>query len=199
MSGRIGAHRDSSEPRAPTSSTYLATIVAELAFAAYVVRIGRPGGTLKALLGTGWTTARRASVDLATAAAGWFLIRGAELGWINIFATPVSAHVALTLPHTPSECAEWSLLSLTAGISEELVFRGYLQTQLAAFTRRPTAGLVLQAALFGIVHGELGVHAMVRIGLYGLGFGATARWRGSLLPGMWCHVATNVASGLSSG
>jgi hypothetical protein len=37
---------------------------------------------------------------------------------------------------------------------------------------------------------------MARIALYGVGFGALARWRRSLAPGIVCHVWTDLASGL---
>ncbi|WP_437760941.1 CPBP family intramembrane glutamic endopeptidase [Sorangium sp. So ce1389] len=54
----------------------------------------------------------------------------------------------------------------------------------------------MQAALFGLAHGEQGWGAMARIAAYGLAFGALARWRQSLWPGILCHAWTNLASGL---
>ena len=81
-------------------------------------------------------------------------------------------------------------------LCEEIVFRGYLQRQFAVLTGRPGVALVLQALLFGITHGEQGVGAVARVFAYGIGFGAIALWRRSLLPGVLCHVWTDLASGL---
>jgi uncharacterized protein len=46
----------------------------------------------------------------------------------------------------------WILVSTSAGICEEFVYRGYLQQQFAALTRSATGGLVLQAIAFGVSH-----------------------------------------------
>ncbi len=40
---------------------------------------------------------------------------------------------------------------------------------------------------------------MIRLAAYGLALGALARWRRSLLPGILCHVAIDLASGLLRG
>jgi membrane protease YdiL (CAAX protease family) len=57
-------------------------------------------------------------------------------------------------------------------------------------------GVFLQATLFAIAHAQQGAAAIVRVGFYGLLFGALAQWRGSLLPGMMCHVAIDVVGGM---
>jgi uncharacterized protein len=88
------------------------------------------------------------------------------------------------------------IVAASVGFGEELVFRGYLQTQLTAFTGSAGVGIVLQAVLFGIVHAEQGATTAARLAVYGLAFGALARWRRSLLPGIACHAWTDVASGL---
>jgi hypothetical protein len=88
---------------------------------------------------------------------------------------------------------------VTVGVCEEVVYRGYLQTQLAAFTGRAGLAVVLQAALFGMAHGEQGLAVVVRFTLYGVVFGALARWRRSLLPGIAAHIGIDLASGLLAG
>jgi membrane protease YdiL (CAAX protease family) len=162
----------------------------------YVCRVGRRRSALSTLVGEGWTSARRAVTDLGLAAAGWILIEACELGWMRLFAPSGSAAVAAMLPHTALARAAWVVVSVSVGLSEEVVYRGYLQAQLAAFTRRPRAAWVLQALLFGLAHAEQGASAMARLAAYGLALGALARWRRSLLPGILCHVWTNLASGL---
>jgi len=46
---------------------------------------------------------------------------------------------------------EMALVSLLAGVGEELLFRGLLQSQLAAWFG-PTAGLVMAGLVFGLAH-----------------------------------------------
>ena len=88
------------------------------------------------------------------------------------------------------------LLSISAGISEELVFRGYLQRQLTAFTGRTSLGLFLQVAVFGIARGYQGVRSCLTISIYGALFTVLALWRKSLRPGMIAHAWTDIVSGL---
>jgi hypothetical protein len=43
-------------------------------------------------------------------------------------------------------------VAITAGICEEIVYRGYLQRQLSAFTGSLPIAVCLQAAIFGAAH-----------------------------------------------
>lgn len=183
-------------PRARVTAVYLPLIVVAWSMLLYVCRVGRPRNELPRLLGAKWTTFGRAGADIALGVSGWLLVKGFELVWVRLFTTGASASVTAMLPQTWTERLAWVLVSVSAGFCEEVVFRGYLQTQLTAFTGRASVAIVLQAALFGIAHGEQGIGAMLRIALYGLGFGLLARRRRSLLPGIACHVWTDVASGL---
>jgi membrane protease YdiL (CAAX protease family) len=90
----------------------------------------------------------------------------------------------------------WGALSATAGFVEEVVYRGYLQRQFAAWTGRPRLALVLQAVVFGVTHGYQGVDACIRITVFGLLFGVVAAWRRSLRPGMMAHGLTDLVAGL---
>jgi hypothetical protein len=110
-----------------------------------------------------------------------------------------AGHAASISPLVPRGVAEgvlWVLLSVSAGISEELVFRGYLQRQLTAFTGRTSLALLLQVTVFGIAHGYQGVQACLVIAIYGALFTLLALWRKSLSPGMIAHAWTDIAGGL---
>ncbi len=93
----------------------------------------------------------------------------------------------------------WAAVAVSVGFCEEVVFRGYLQRQFEGFWGKPWLAVGLQALLFGVAHGEQGASAVARAALYGVGFGALARWRRSLLPGVLCHAWTDLASGLLRG
>lgn len=87
-------------------------------------------------------------------------------------------------------------MSVSAGICEKLVFRGYFQRQFQVFTHSKWIALFLQAALFGISHGYQGLEASVKIALFGALYGLFALWRGSLRPGMIAHAGGDILSGI---
>jgi membrane protease YdiL (CAAX protease family) len=121
----------------------------------------------------------------------------AELAWQRLFGRAPEAGIRGLLPRDTLERIAWCVVALSVGFCEEVVYRGYLQKQLAALSGRVTLGLALQAALFGIAHLEQGFGAAGRVGLYGVGLGALALFRGSLVPGIIAHVAIDLAVGLT--
>jgi len=90
-------------------------------------------------------------------------------------------------PHTAPEIVAYLALCATAGFCEEIIFRGYLQRQLTAWTGSATGGLLMQAIAFGAAHGYQGARLMTVITVFGCLFGLLARWRRSLRPGMMAH------------
>ncbi len=116
--------------------------------------------------------------------AGYLLPLGALLG---------VGHAASISPLAPRGIAEATLwVSISAGISEELVFRGYLQRQLTAFTGRTSVATFLQVAVFGIAHGYQSISSCLTIAIYGALFTLLALWRKSLRPGMIAHAGTDI-------
>ena len=79
------------------------------------------------------------------------------------------------LPHTPYQFFLWFLVSLTAGICEEVIFRGYLLQQLTAWTRRPILSIVAGGALFGCLHLYEGLGAILPLAALGILFGFVVR------------------------
>ena len=85
------------------------------------------------------------------------------------------------LPHTAVEFLMWFFVSLTAGICEELIFRGYLLQQLTAWTKRPIAAIVLAGALFGCIHLYEGIAAIAPLAALGIVYGLIVhRYKGDL-------------------
>jgi membrane protease YdiL (CAAX protease family) len=101
------------------------------------------------------------------------------------------------IPHSVGELLLFILVSMTAGFCEEVIFRGYLQRQFAAFTRSEGIAIVLQAIIFGLGHGYQGTARMVLITVYGVMFGLLAFWRKSLRPGMISHAWQDSVSGIA--
>ena len=99
----------------------------------------------------------------------------------------IDAAVRFMLPLTAAEKAMWILLSLTAGICEEAVFRGYLQQQFRGWSRSAAFAIILQALLFGAVHAYQGFLRTIPIVTLGLLLGVLSHWRKSVRPGMITH------------
>ena len=90
-------------------------------------------------------------------------------------------------------------MAVLGPLAEELTFRGVIQTRLER-AMPPWLALVLQAAIFGLVHGT--PIQMVYAFLMGLAFGFLRRCTGSILPGFAAHAAFNAMNdplGLFSG
>jgi membrane protease YdiL (CAAX protease family) len=173
---------------------YLPAILAPWVLFLYVARIGR-GGWQTANLVKPPRTSRRAAFDVLLACAVWVVIEGCE--WLANRSFSASAHHSIRsiLPATPIEHVAWIALAVSAGFCEEVVYRGYLQTQMTAFTHRAPFGIAIQAAFFGLAHVNQGTHVAFRFCAYGILFGLLAFKRRSLVPGILGHIAIDLTSG----
>jgi hypothetical protein len=115
-------------------------------------------------------------------------------GWLLHIAA-LGRNVSM-LPQRGIELTFWIALSVTAGICEETIFRGYLQRQFMALTKSAPAGILLSAATFGGAHAYQGFRMMILIALYGAMFGILAYWRGSVRPAMIAHAWQDSLNGV---
>ena len=154
---------------------------------------------MRVLMGENWGGARQILRDLGIAVL-FLIISNLVLSLIShlLKAAPNAAIIGL-LPHTPAEIAVFSLLTVTAGICEEIIFRGYLQRQFSVFFRSPAAGVAVQGIMFGASHGYQGPKFMLIIVVYGVLFGLLARSRRSLRPGMIAHFLQDLTIGIAAG
>jgi len=100
-------------------------------------------------------------------------------------------------PSSFGEAAMWIALSISAGICEEFVFRGYLQRQFTAAAGRVWVGVLLSSIFFGAAHGYEGIAGMLLITVYGALFSVLAIRRGSLRAGMIAHAWHDSISGIA--
>ena len=98
------------------------------------------------------------------------------------------------LPATEAEVRRFTWVGITAGIVEELVFRGYLVWSLAVIVP-PGVTIVLAAIVFGIGHAYQGVAGMIKTGVMGLVFGLLYVLSGSIWLPMFVHAAIDVLQG----
>lgn len=193
-----GGHIEQAHSRLPG---YILTMIMEWLLVAFIAWGPRwRGASLRALAGKiplGWRSVGR---DLWLAAA-YLLAANIVLGILGFILKHFglasdSAALKNLLPHTILENAAFLLLALTAGICEEMIFRGYLQHQLTAWTKSAAAGIALQGILFGVAHAYQGPTQIIVIAVYGCMFGSLAYWRKSLRPGMFAHFLQDAVGGL---
>src|SRR5262245_43814417 len=161
-----------------------------------------------------WVNAHRSWTDLGLVLpTGWRVAAGAApivaLGWLwfrqarRITAMSSEkraavrkrfASVNVMVPHTADEHRWFMLVSVTAGICEELVYRGFL-----VWALRPWLGLFGAAGLSllfcGLGHAYLGRSGVVRATIVGAVLGALALLTGSILPSIVLHAMLDLCSG----
>jgi len=193
MAGRV---REAPNPH--RVRMYLLTIGSEwLVFTYVVAGVRRTDASISVVLGSRWSSGRQLVRDIGIAAAFWVISVGilALVGRLLHIGSS-SRNVQFMLPHGALELTLWVAVSVSAGICEETVFRGYLQRQFIAFTRSAPLGIVLAAMAFGAGHAYQGWRLTILIGIYGLMFGVLAYWRGNVRPGMIAHAWQDSLSGI---
>ena len=148
----------------------------------------------------------------------WLAWRGSVLGFLGISALLTAGGLALcyafralgerrgweetemvraVIPVTSGERDLFTILSIMAGISEEIVYRGFLPLFLMPwFGERYLLAILPATAVFGILHAYQSAHGMVRTATMGLVLAAGVAWTGSLLPSILAHAALNLLIGL---
>jgi membrane protease YdiL (CAAX protease family) len=186
-------------------SAYLLTMAWEYVLVGYVVWGARKKGvTLRQLVGGKWQRVEDFLIDVAVAFGFWIVALGVLAALSKALGLASAAQVEQAkkqlgplLPRSGVELGLWLALSVTAGFCEEVMFRGYLQKQLASWTRSSAVAVVAQGLVFGIAHAYQGGRRIILIGVYGALFGLLAVWRKNLRPGMIGHTLQDSFSGLA--
>lgn len=106
------------------------------------------------------------------------------------------AVTALVTPRSRKEKVWWFFCSVTAGVGEEIVFRGCLMRLLGSiFPGLPAAVIAIAAAvLFGLFHCYQGLQGIIGTGVMGLMFVLLYLATDSLLPGIALHFLVDFAA-----
>ena len=97
------------------------------------------------------------------------------------------------------EIGVFALVSVTAGICEEILYRGWLVSFLGAASGSIWIGMVLAAVLFGFGHAYQGRAGIIGTGILGILFGAMFVLVRSLVPGQVIHAAIDLVNGILAG
>jgi membrane protease YdiL (CAAX protease family) len=171
-----------------------------LMFALVILGVWLSGSPLAAVLGDRWRSFHEILRDAGIGVA--FMIVSVMLGSIigsHAQGAAPSRAVQFLFPHGGVEITLWILVSVTAGICEETIYRGYLQRQFMALTKNAPLGIILSAAVFGVSHAYQGFGHAIQIGLLGAMSGILAYWRKSVRPGMIAHAVQDILGGLLAG
>jgi len=93
----------------------------------------------------------------------------------------------------------FTFVAVTAGICEEILYRGWLIAFAGALLGSAWAGMVVAAALFGIGHAYQGRAGILATGALGLLFGTMFVMVKSLVPGQIIHAAIDIVNGTLAG
>ena len=181
---------------------YVMTMTAEWLVVAFVIWgvLRHKRITLRELIGGRWNRPEDVLLDIAVA-AGFLLVSMITLAGLGVALglnkqVAEAQKLAFLAPRGGLEVLLWICVSSTAGFCEELIYRGYLQRQITAWTNAAWIGVVVQGLLFGCSHGYEGPRRMLLIAIFGMMFGMVALWRKSLRPGMFTHAGYDIIAGL---
>lgn len=107
--------------------------------------------------------------------------------------------MAELIPRNSREKGLFALLSLAAGVGEEVVYRGWLITVLAPAFEGPWMAAGVSSMAFSLLHAYQGPIGILRSGLMGFLFAAAFIVYGSLWPLIIVHVSVDLFSGLVLG
>jgi membrane protease YdiL (CAAX protease family) len=175
---------------------YLLAILYEWGMAAWAWGgVQFKAGNLRTLTGGRWTSWRGLVLDVAIAIPFWSVW---ELTARLVHLAVERVQTPTTPYHPPSGFVEvflWILLSVSAGVCEEIVYRGYLQQQFRAAARSVIAAVILQGVVFGLVHAYQGWKQVMVIVPLGILYGTLVAWRRNLRASMIAHVWSDIFEG----
>ena len=166
------------------------------------------GIRMRDLIGGRWNRVEDLLIDVGIAAVFWFLsllllfgLRVA-LGLIDLHNLQKSQEQTIRAlgslaPHSYLEAAFFVVLSVAAGLFEEIIFRGYFQRQFHELARSAIVGIVGSGIIFGLAHGYQGWRNMIVIAVFGIFFSILAYLRKSLRPGMMAHAFQDSLAGIA--
>jgi membrane protease YdiL (CAAX protease family) len=191
--GQLGSHRQA-------IPIYLGAILMDWALFYYCwAAVQHYGGSLWTLSGGRWLSWKDVLVDMGIMVPFLVIWEGSAYGVSRLLAGTAGPDSAKTvdslLPQSLIEILIWIATSITAGICEEMAFRGFLQRQLHALSGNIAVAVLGQGLVFGLVHSYQGWRNVVVISALGILYGALAAWRRNLRINIVAHAFTDVWEG----
>ena len=178
---------------------YREVMVVEWTLAILVIALWTTAGTLTPFFGAGavgelrwWVGGALAAVACVFMTAQTVVILRSPERMLKMQAE--FASLRPMIPSTPREGRAFSMLSITAGICEEILYRGFLITYFAVFFPLWVAVLG-STVIFALGHSYQGVAGATKAGVVGLVMAGFFLLTGSLWPAMVTHAVIDLNSG----
>jgi membrane protease YdiL (CAAX protease family) len=179
----------------PRAAIYLQSLVSSWILGGLTALIVRASGSDLPYLGVfpvPWPSL--VAWSAATTAAGILLILIAHAA--GIVESPLMHHL---LPQTVAEKWLFAALSITAGVNEEFIFRGFLLTVLEDATGSTGIAVIVTTASFGMLHAYQHAGGALRAALLGVVLTVPVLVTGSIIPSVIAHAALDLIAGLALG
>ena len=194
--GFLQSRRSALSPAGSRVTLYVSIAALQLLFVWFVHKgIRVRNGSLRDLVGKRWRSPFDGLRDTALALLFVVGLRGCSAVLRYVLGQSL-ANTGFLLPTGQLESVLWIGVAMTAGVCEEIVYRGYLQPQLWALSGSLPLSIALQALIFGVAHVYQGWRPAAITAVYGLVFGLLAAWRKSIVPGAIAHSLVDVIAGL---
>lgn len=178
---------------------YRRTIALEWALAALVIVRWGTSGQLPGVLGAGDTGTVRWWIGIALAAAGSILLVWQTTGILRSAERMAQVRPQLEplqsiIPADAREGRLFAGLAVTAGVCEEVMYRGFLIAYFAAFSPLWVA-VALASAIFGLGHAYQGAAGILKTGLVGIAMAVLLLLTGALWAPILVHAVIDLTSG----
>ena len=189
-------------PASARESTYARTILSQwllfAAGAALWLRGGRTWTDIGLLRTVGWRTGVFVGLVLAVIVMyswqAYVVVKSAETR-AYLREQLATVNIKELLPHTTRELVVFLLASLTAGVCEEFLFRGYFFVTLTPLIGSWGAA-ALGVPVFGLLHGYQGRSGILRTALAGAFLTLILAATRSLIPAIVLHTLMDAGSGI---
>ena len=176
----------------PRMAAYASTAITLWALAALTAGASFASAYSRTELGLAFIPASRilpwsAGITMTAVAATLLLRR------MGIEESPLLRHL---LPQTTRERFAFAGLSVTAGVCEELIFRGFLLVALTRASGSVLAAVAVSTLVFGWAHAYQQAAGAVRAGTLGLLLALPPVFAGTIIPSMIAHTCIDLIGGL---
>jgi CAAX protease family protein len=145
---------------------------------------------------------RRMLVIVTVVGAGLIVM----LQWLNLrrmgrsmspLRRPLQALAERILPQSTRELVAFIALSVTAGLCEEFLYRGFAMAALSRFPLPVGVVVLLSSMMFGLAHLYQGRAGLASTTVLGIIFGASRAAFGSLAPAVLWHIGVDLVAGIA--
>jgi membrane protease YdiL (CAAX protease family) len=188
-----GARTEETIRGIPRASVYISSSVTLWALCLATLLVANASNMTRSLLGLrgtdalsllGWTSLA-ISFALAAVASG------------RLLHVKESSVVRLIVPRGRTDAPLYTLLCVSAGICEEITYRGFLIPSLTAALGSIWLAAALSSAAFGVLHSYQNTWGALRAGLLGFALAIPFIVTGSLVPSILAHAAIDLLAGFT--